>query len=266
VIRAVLFDLDDTLYAQAQWLYGAWRAVADAGAEHGADRAALFSALIDIAGEGSDRGRIIDRALERTGPPGVPVEPLVEAFRAYRSDGLQPYPGVVRALEELRSEVPIGLVTDGDVTLQADKLAALGLESAFDAIVFSDAYGREFRKPHPLPFRIALAHLDAPPECTVVVGDRPDKDVEGAVAAGCRPIRVRTGEYRGVCDSVRPWYTAESLPDAVRVVLDSVRSEAAVMDEAERIDRRHRPEPPELDLRAPVDPAEPRASRAGAAR
>lgn len=266
MIKAVLFDLDDTLYPQAQWLYGAWRAVAAAAADHGVDKAALFSALVDIAGEGSDRGRIIDRALERTGAVGVPIEPLVDAFRGYRTGPLQPYPGVPRALAGLSAEVPIGLVTDGDVALQHDKLVALGLEDAFDVIVYSDAYGRECRKPHPLPFRIALAALGVSPDCAVFVGDRPDKDVLGATAAGMRVVRVRTGEYRGVEDEIRPWYTGVSVAEAVRVLLDAVRSEAAGTGAAGRSDRRRRSVPPELDLRTPPRPASPPATRAGAGR
>jgi len=66
MIDAVLFDLDDTLYPQAAWLEGAWNAVA-AAAPAGVDRAELRLALLRIASEGTDRGRIINRALESGG-------------------------------------------------------------------------------------------------------------------------------------------------------------------------------------------------------
>ena len=229
MIQAVLFDLDDTLYPHAQWLHGAWKAVTAVATEFDADRSALMAALTEIAGEASDRGDIIDRAVERAAP-GVPIEPLVEAFRAYRAGPLQPYPGVARALAELHEVVPIGLVSNGDVSLQTDKLRALGLADTFDVVVFSDAYGREHRKPHPLPFRMALADLDVAPESAVFVGDRPDEDVEGAVAAGMRAVRVRTGAYRSVPDELAPWYTAMSLPDATRVIFDAVRGATVTID------------------------------------
>jgi FMN phosphatase YigB (HAD superfamily) len=54
----------------------------------------------------------------------------------------------LRALALLRERVPAALVTDGSVTGQRRKPAALGLADAFDAVVFSDRAGRARREPH----------------------------------------------------------------------------------------------------------------------
>lgn len=90
----------------------AWAAVAAAAAPYGADSEALRRALVAVAAGGTDRGRIIDRALERLGAADeVPLAPLLEAFRASVPRRLSPYPGVRAALRTLRDEVPIGLVT-----------------------------------------------------------------------------------------------------------------------------------------------------------
>ena len=191
---AVLFDLDDTIFPQSAWLSGAWQAVA-AAAPNDVDRDSFHTALVEIAAEGSDRGRIIDRALERIGSPGCEIGPLMEAFRSHAPRYLAPYAGAVAGLQRLRTRVPIGLVTDGDVGIQQAKLAALGLDDAFDVVVMSDRLGRQHRKPDPAPFLAALEDLGVEPGRAVHVGDRPDKDVAGAVGAGLRAIRVRTGEY-----------------------------------------------------------------------
>lgn len=204
MIRAVLFDLDDTLYDQQAWLAGAWEAVAGAAVAFGVPAPELAAALGEIAAEGSDRGRIIDRALERVGWAGVPVEPLVRAFRSHAPSCLAPYPGVPAALARLRARCPIGLVTDGDPAIQRAKLAALGLSDALDVTLFSDELGRHRRKPHPAPFRAALAALGVGPSEAVFIGDRPDKDMAGAAAAGMACIRVLTGEYAGLPDTVPP--------------------------------------------------------------
>jgi hypothetical protein len=66
-VEAVLCDLDDTLYPQASWLEGAWRAVAAAGARHSIDEAAFLAALQADAALGSARGGVIDRALAAVG-------------------------------------------------------------------------------------------------------------------------------------------------------------------------------------------------------
>jgi putative hydrolase of the HAD superfamily len=218
LIRAVLFDLDDTIYPQAEWLRGAWRAVSKAAAALGLDPGALESALVSICAEGSDRGRIIDRALAHTGAPETPLASLIEAFRSHAPRSLTPYPGARAALNRLRREVPVGLVTDGDVGIQHDKLRALGLSEAFDVVVLSDAMGRGLRKPHPAPFQRALAALGACAEEAVYIGDRPDKDVAGAAAAGVRAIRVFTGEYASVPGTHEPWASAHDVVEAIELV------------------------------------------------
>jgi HAD superfamily hydrolase (TIGR01509 family) len=228
VIAAVLFDLDDTLYEQGDWLAPAWSAVAAAAAPYGIDRGTLEAALLAVAAGGSDRGQIIDRALARVGADGVPLAPLLAAFRASVPAQIAPYPGVREALERLRREVPIGLVTDGDVAIQRAKLRALELDDAFDVVVLSDALGRARRKPHPAPFNAALTALGEPARDVVHVGDRPEKDVRGAAAAGIRAIRVRTGEYAARPDHPLPWRTARDMPAAVALVLAlGVRARAA---------------------------------------
>jgi putative hydrolase of the HAD superfamily len=197
-VTGVLVDLDDTLYPQASWLAGAWRAVSAAAAP-AVDAQDLEAALVEVASAGSDRGRIIDRALVAVGHDAtarVELAALVAAFRAYRAPALACYAGTRAALAALRAHVPVALVSDGDPHIQRGKIDALGLGDAFDAIVLSDELGREFRKPHAAPFAAAVARIGRPAHECVMIGDRPDKDVAGACAAGMLgAVRVRTGEY-----------------------------------------------------------------------
>jgi putative hydrolase of the HAD superfamily len=218
VISAVLFDLDDTLFEQRRWLNRAWRIVALEGARHGVDAPPMREALREVCAEGSDRGAIIDRALARVGADHVPVAPLVDAFRSYRTRSIDPYPGTREALAGLRRKVPIALVTDGDPAIQQAKLEALGLDDAFDAVVISDELGRSRRKPDPAPFLAALDRLGVPADAAVHVGDRPDKDVAGAQAAGVRAIRVRTGEYCERPDEPPPWWSAPDVLTAIALL------------------------------------------------
>jgi putative hydrolase of the HAD superfamily len=214
-VRAVLFDLDDTLFPQADWLDGAWQAVAEEARAQGVDPQRLDAELRQVASQGSARGLIIDRALARLGRDDVDVAPLVARFAAHAPARLDPYPGVPDALEGLARSVPLGLVTDGNPDIQRAKLAALGLAGMFSAVVLSDELGREHRKPSPVPFRAALSALGVGADEVLHVGDRPDKDVGGAAAAGIRAVRVRTGEYASLRDDPEPW---ASVPDAVAAI------------------------------------------------
>lgn len=223
MITAVLFDLDDTLFPQRSWLDGAWDAVSKAAEPFGVDPVGLRASLGAIAAEGSARGRIIDRALAAVGAENVPVPPLLTAFRVHRPAVLTPYPGTAAALARLRSIVPIGLVTDGEVDGQLAKLAALGLADAFDAIVLSDTFGREFRKPNPRPFLAGLERLGVGPAEAVFIGDHPGKDVVGSTSVGMRAIRVLSGEYAGLRPADQAWMVADHVVEAIDLVCRSER-------------------------------------------
>ncbi len=218
MISAVLFDLDDTLYPQQQWLDGAWHAVATRAAEEGVDPRRFEAVLREVAEEGSDRGGIIDRALARIDETRVSVPALVTVFRTHAPARLDPYPGVVDALDNLHRRVPLGLISDGDPGVQRAKLAALDLAPFFAGVVFSDEHGRGHRKPDPLPFCVALAQLEVEPHDAVYVGDRPAKDVAGALRAGLRAVRVRTGEWSAAPDDPQAWASVPTVVDAVELL------------------------------------------------
>jgi putative hydrolase of the HAD superfamily len=214
-IDAVLFDLDDTMFPQSAWLEGAWQAVARAAETLGADRAALLESLTEIAAEGSDRGLIINRALAACGYEDIPVRQLVEVFLAHAPESLPAYPGACEAVALVRELVPVALVTDGNPGVQRAKIRALGLSDAFDTIVFSDEMGRDKRKPDPASMLDALTTLSVPANVAVYIGDRPEKDMAAANAAGMRTIRVLTGEYARAPGIPPAWLTTADVVDAV---------------------------------------------------
>ena len=160
----------------------------------------------------------------------------------------------MEALGALRERVPVALVTDGDPDIQRGKLAALGLEAAFDAVVLSDDLGREYRKPNAAPFAAALEQLGLPASGCVMIGDRPDKDVAGARAAGLRgTVRVRTGEYRATV-STDALAVVETFAEAVawlhpRLGLEPGESDApATQAEREHQERGRQADPPRVPV------------------
>lgn len=227
VPSAVLFDLDDTLFDQRDWLDGAWAAVACRAVELcGHPATGLADVLRAVSADGgSAQGGIIDRAVAQCGLD-LAIAPLVEAFRTHRPDRLEPYPGVRDGLARLAAIMPIGIVTDGDCGIQQGKLAALGLGDCLSAVILSDSLGRSRRKPDPAPFRAALDALGAEPAGVVFVGDNPRKDVAGAAALGMTTIRVRTGEYGALEGPVLPDVEVADAAAAIDLLLSwrSVRA------------------------------------------
>jgi putative hydrolase of the HAD superfamily len=223
-LRAVLFDLDDTLVpeapaiaagyeavarrvwgdgtpARAQRLEDAARAVWRAGAPQEYKRRVHFSLSEGLHGDFEAVGPEPDRmrafipklhaeAFEAVLPEdrrGSSTE-LVDVWRQARMGALAPYPETREVLERLRSRFRIGLVTNGAERLQRAKLARTGLERCFDVIVVSETVG--VGKPSPEPFEVALAALGVGPDEAAMVGNDISRDIAGARAAGIRPIWV----------------------------------------------------------------------------
>jgi len=224
IIRAVLFDLGDTLFDQAEWFDAARDGVAASAARWNIDADTLTEAIEDIAMDGSVGAQIVERGLELAGVVGPPSASQT-AFWTTVVDILEPYPGIPEALEGLREHVRIGVVADGDPAVLWATLSALGLERAFDVVVLTDALDPSLRKPRPEPLLYAAWQLDvAPPEC-VYIGDRPDTDIAAATAAGMRAIRVRTARYAHEPDDPLPWLTTnDTLTALERIVEHRARS------------------------------------------
>ncbi|UCE31617.1 MAG: D-glycero-beta-D-manno-heptose 1,7-bisphosphate 7-phosphatase [Burkholderiales bacterium] len=83
--------------------------------------------------------------------------------------------------------------------------AAAAVGARIDAVFFcphGPDDGCECRKPRPGMLREALTRFGAEPDATFVVGDSP-RDLDAAVAAGCRPVLVLTGNGRRTLDEAQ---------------------------------------------------------------
>lgn len=124
------------------------------------------------------------------------------------------------ALAELRRlGVGLAVVSNWDSRLPR-LLELLDLRDRVDALAVSSIEGME--KPHPGLFRIALDRLGVSPGEALHVGDTPDLDLEGALAAGVDAILIdRGGTESEVCDlrdlGDLPRLAWEGTTDGIRV-------------------------------------------------
>lgn len=194
--QAVIFDLDDTLFPERDYVLSGFRAVAAWAEGHvGIPAAQGFAALQGLFAEGV-RGNVFDRWLAGHEGAALLVPRLVQVYREHQPL-LTPFEGVRELLAFLRGRSRLGVVSDGYLAVQQGKFAALGLGESFDAVVFSDAWGREAWKPSTRPFEEVLRRLPAEAGEAVYVADNPAKDFLGARRLGMFTIRLRQdgGEY-----------------------------------------------------------------------
>jgi len=186
--RAIVFDLDDTLYPYRAFLRSGFAAVsAYLERAHGVNRAWVLRWLIR-ASRGSERGRELQACLAvlRLSPALLPI--LLRTLRAH--DPAIRLPRVTaRALDALRADGwRLGILTNGAPAVQARKVCALGLPGRVDAVVFAAEHGTGAGKPEPAPFAEIARRLDVDPARVVVVGNDARADVGGAARAGMRAV------------------------------------------------------------------------------
>lgn len=176
-IKAVVFDMDDTLYPEREYLMSGFNRVgAFLDRTYGiSDSAKGLLELFD-----ADKKDVYGRFLTRIAPgdqSGV-IAKMIDLYRKNRPERLHFYPDAEPTLRHLRETgLKIGVITDGDVYAQQAKVDALGLEQLVDCVILTDSLGGiQFRKPHPSAFQRMAQALSIEPEEMIYIGDNPSKD------------------------------------------------------------------------------------------
>ena len=188
--RCVVFDIDDTLYLERDYVRSGFRAVGQwAARELGIPD--FFERAWDRFSEGT-RGTIFNRVLEAVGraPGDADIAAMVAVYRAHRPD-IELLADARACLERLRGKMPLGVVTDGPLESQRAKAGALGLAAFADPIVFTAELGAGFGKPHPRAFRRIERQTGLSGPACAYVADNPHKDFAGPKGLGWATIRVR---------------------------------------------------------------------------
>ncbi len=189
-LQAIIFDLDDTLYSERDFVLSGFGAVSSwAVANLGISEDIGSTTLADLYHQGV-RNNTFNKWLELHAIDRIEVIPqMLEIYRQHVPQ-ISPFPAAIDLLEHLKQSYKIGLVSDGYLEVQQRKWLALGLNDLFDAVVFSDELGRDNWKPSMAPFKLVLERLNVSPEFSVYIGDNPRKDFLGARQLGMHTIQV----------------------------------------------------------------------------
>ena len=172
-IEAVVFDLDDTLYSEKDYVRSGFMAAAP---DH-------FDELWQAFSEGKP-------AFDAVLP-----ERKEQALAIYRNHkpNIELYPDVWDMLLHIRmSGRKLGIITDGRPEGQRAKIEALNLTELVDEIIITDELGgAEFRKPCDKAFHVMQEKLAVPFESMVYIGDNIKKDFIAPEKLGMRSIWSR---------------------------------------------------------------------------
>ena len=231
-IKAVLFDLDETLTDALTGLRAAQLAVAgklhkylrnqgiEVDEEFIRSRLAEFDDRMAIEMR-NDRDEWWPELLAGFGVkrevPRRMVKQLTKLYWTTFARVNKPCPDAGLTLFYLRDKgYKLGLITDTDVVhgMKRERVRRFKFVKLFDAVVISGEDIPE-TKPSPKPFLLLASKLGASLGECVVVGDKPFTDIKGAKAAGMRTIWLKRRDW-GVEE--RADFTIESLTELRRIL------------------------------------------------
>ena len=189
----MVFDMDDTLYLERDYVRSGFTAVAETAAPLAR---ATVADLIELMWGGflaGRRGSAFDELLAAYPllREEVDVSELVHVYREHQPR-ITLMPGTEPLLAGLRRDgVPVGLISDGALSSQTAKVAALGVGSYADPVLLTDAWGPEWWKPHTRAFEEVARSWDVPHAELVYVADNPAKDFTAPAALGWSSVRLR---------------------------------------------------------------------------
>lgn len=229
-IRALLFDLDDTLLETHHAHMTAIRLSCERAAAHHPEwiperlqelfvstyrvlEAQIESGELDFPNQLSFRQRTWEDTLRTCGLSAALGEELAHVYLAERRKRYCLYEDVPAALDALAPHFHLVLVTNGLGDLQREKVTAVQLESWFPHVVVSGEVGSW--KPDAGIFQHALKLADVESGEALMIGDNLHRDIAGAGALGIRTAWIRRYPHLTPVEGIRPDFEAEGLPALV---------------------------------------------------
>lgn len=167
-IDVVIFDLDDTLYSEKDYVRSGYNAIAKAYPNIKDLSQKLWNVFLD-------KKPAIDYVLEQEGLLKE-KENCLAIYRNHKPT-ISLYPGVYEMLQRISKTKKLGIITDGRIEGQKAKIEALGLEELFNRIIITDELGGiEFRKPNTKAFILMKEYFNSEYSKMCYVGDNINKD------------------------------------------------------------------------------------------
>jgi putative hydrolase of the HAD superfamily len=202
--KAVIFDMDDTLFLEEDYVLSGFKEVCfflnykfgiDANEsynflkkrfiKHGRNK--IFNNLIskyDEELQGIDINNLIEQ--------------LVDVYRKHKPD-IELNPIVKNVLTNIRQRnIKIVIATDGLSIMQENKYLALVLDKFVDNIVY--CWSHDAAKPSKKCFTIAAKVIGIDLKDCIIVGDHPEHDIVPAKMLGTKTFRIKTGRFSNLKD------------------------------------------------------------------
>jgi putative hydrolase of the HAD superfamily len=197
-VKAVVFDMDDTLYQEKDYVISGLSAM-DKWMKEEYQVTEFYETAIRLFNSG-EKNFIFNKTLEHLNISYSEkmINSMIDYYRQHEPD-IHLLDDASWVLNNLNEMTKIGLISDGYVVAQEKKVKALKLKDKFHSIILTDKFGRKHWKPSPVPYEHAARELQLSPSECVYVGDNLNKDFISANKLGWITVHIerKYGIYSG---------------------------------------------------------------------
>jgi putative hydrolase of the HAD superfamily len=203
MVKAVIFDLDDTLISEKRYIQSGYRHIANLlSNRYNKDETEIYELLMELFNI-SPRN-VFNGLLDNLGISYTQTN-IIELVEEYRNHlpNIEFFNDVLPCIDILKKKkVKLGIITDGYANAQRKKLKAVKAIEYFDEIIVTDELGREYWKPHPKAFEKMKEELNVNFSEMIYVGDNISKDFITPNGLGMQTVIIyrKNGVYNNSND------------------------------------------------------------------
>lgn len=221
MIKAVIFDLDDTLVSEFEFVKSGFKVVSKYISQIvNADEESVFKELISL--HITDTKNVFNRFLDKYDKYSkMQIDDVVNLYRNHKPSIFY-YDDVLETLNKLKNtNYKLGIITDGFKNTQKNKIEALSLDEIVDEIIVTDQFGRDFTKPSLLPYELISNRLNVAYDEMIYVGDNPKKDFYIGSITKITTVKInRNGYYskENYYKDIKENYSIDNLKEIYKVI------------------------------------------------
>ena len=195
MIKSIIFDLDNTLFDQVDYIKNLMSHIASRlsktyNLDTDTTSKLFFSYWIE---KGPFYGHFFDDMVEKLSINKNEVKNLIDISHTYKPNTLPLYPEVDYTLKKLQKKYKLAMITDGNEQVQKNKVEALGIKKYFSKIFYAT---KKNMKPSASGYLAILEQLNLKPDEALYVGDNPKVDFITPNKMNMPTLRVLTGYFK----------------------------------------------------------------------
>ncbi|MED4400908.1 HAD family hydrolase [Metabacillus fastidiosus] len=191
-IKAIVFDMDDTLYDEKDYVQSGLT-VLDNWVKFKFKVNGFYETAMTLF-EAGERESLFNKTFEllKIRADKKTMNEMLNRYRAHIPQ-IKLFDDVNWVLSNLTKEIKVGLLSDGHIEQQANKVRALRIRGRFHSIILSDRFGRQNWKPSSVPYEHMCMALEVSHYDCLYIGSNVSKDFITAKRLGWKTVHIDRG-------------------------------------------------------------------------